>query len=147
MVELEPPREVSLSDAVSLACDERGNWRGSVLYVHENDGWTVFEDFTGNCSALPTDSWLPFAQNDDFVLAGYNDAIGYGELIVITNGEVLREFLYDSDNPEINTNRGYLTGSPIESLQTWIDVARFVDDDKLAFSGIGLLWLHQLAVN
>lgn len=140
--ELEPPLEVNLSEALARACDDRGHWRGSALYVYENRGWTVFEDLSGHCGAIPADSWLSFAQCDEFVFAGYNDAIGYGELIMIANSEVIREFLHDSDNPEVNVNRGHLAENPIEPIQTWIQVARFVDDDDLAFSERGLLWLH-----
>jgi hypothetical protein len=140
--ELEPPREVALSDAVKLACDENGHWRGSALYLYENRGWTVFEDLSGYCSYIPSDSWLSFAQYDDFVFAGYNDAIAYGELIVIENGAVVREFLYQGDDADDNVNRGILVGSAIEPMESWIQAARFIDDDDLAFSENGLLWLH-----
>src|SRR4030095_1597783 len=98
--ELEPPKVVSLSDSVDLECDENGHWRGAALYVYENGGWTVFEDLSGHCGSIPADSWLSFAESDDFVFAGYNDAIGYGELIVIENGTVVREFLYDAIAPK-----------------------------------------------
>ncbi|HKA21306.1 MAG TPA: hypothetical protein VKN18_23720 [Blastocatellia bacterium] len=140
--ELEPPKVVPLLDAVDAACDENGQWRGSALYVYENSGWTVFEDLSGHCGSIPADSWLSFAESDDFVFAGYNDAISYGELIVIENGTVVREFLYDADNAEVNVNRGELTGSPIEPMESWIEAASFVDDDDLAYSENGLLWLH-----
>ena len=143
--ELESPKEVALSDAVKLACDESGRWRGSALYLYENSGWTIFEDLSGGCSAIPASTWLGFAESDDFVFAGYNDAIGYGELIVIQNGAIVREFLYDSDNPEENVNRGQLAGSAIEPMTTWIQAARYVDDDDLVFSEQGVLWLHGRA--
>jgi hypothetical protein len=140
--ELEPPKVVTLLKSVDEACDENGHWRGSALYVYEKDGWTVFEDLSGHCGSIPADSWLSFAESDEFVFAGYNDAIGYGELIVIENGTVVREFLYDSDNPEVNINRGELTGSSVEPMKSWVEAARFVDDDDLTFSENGLLWLH-----
>jgi hypothetical protein len=141
--ELEPPRVVSLSDAVDSACDENGRWRGSALYVYENGDWTVFEDLSGHCGSISADSWLSFAEYDAFIFAGYNDAISYGELIVIENGVVVREFLYDADNPEVNVNRGELTSSSVEPMESWIEAASFVDDDDLAFSENGLLWLHR----
>ena len=140
--ELEPPKEVALLDAVRLACDESGSWRGSSLYVYENGGWTIFEDLSGHCGAISVDIWLRFAGSEDFVFAGYNDAIGYGELIVIQNGAILREFLHDEGHPEVNRNCGRLVGSKIEPIESWIQAARFVDDDDLAFSERGLLWLH-----
>lgn len=141
--ELEPPKMVALSDAVTLACDANGNWRGPALYIYERDGWTVFEDFSGRLSSIPADSWLKFAGNDDFVLAGYNDAIGCGELIVIEKGAVVREFLYYADDAEENVDRGKLAQPGYEPLETWIEVASFVDDDELIFSERGLLWIHQ----
>jgi hypothetical protein len=61
---------------------------------------------------------------------------------VIENGKILREFLYDENSPEVNVNRGQLVGSPVEPMETWIQAASFVDDDDLAFSERGLLWLH-----
>jgi hypothetical protein len=140
--ELEPPRDIGLSEAVSLACDESGNWRGSALYLYHNDGWTIFEDISGHFGSLPAAAWKSFAQNDSFVFAGYNDAIGYGELTVIENGTVLREFLFDSDNAEVNVNYGQLEGNPVEPIETWIEAARFVDEDEIVFSERGLFWLH-----
>ena len=143
--ELAPPREVSLADSVDLACDDDDQWLGAALYIYENDGWTVFEDLSGHRGSIPADSWLSFAESDDFVFAGYNDAIEYGELIVIENGTVVREFLFDADDPDANVNRGVLAGNLIEPLKTWIEVAHFVDDDDLAFSEKGLLWIHKVA--
>jgi hypothetical protein len=70
--ELEPPKLVPSLQAVAAACDENGHWRGAALYVYENSGWTVFEDLSGQADGIPADSWLSFAESDDFVSAGYN---------------------------------------------------------------------------
>ena len=83
--ELEPPRDIALSEAVSLASDESGNWRGSTLYLYHKEGWTIFEVLSGHFGSLPAATWKLFAQNDSFVFAGYNDAIGYGELTFFEN--------------------------------------------------------------
>src|SRR5688572_10113857 len=104
--ELEPPREISYSDAVTFAVDDRGNWRGAALYLYHNNGWTVFEDLSGHHSWIPAESWLKLAQSDDLVVAGYNDSICCGELTVIQRGEVVREFRFDQDDPESNVDRG-----------------------------------------
>ncbi len=143
--ELEPPRDIALSEAVSLACDEAGNWRGSALYVYHKDNWTIFEDLSGHFGSRPAATWQSFAQNESFVFAGYNDAIGYGELIVIEDGTILREFLFDSDNSEVNVNFGKIEGSPIEPIETWIQAARYVDDDEIVISEHGFLWLHGIS--
>ena len=138
--ELEPPREVSLSAAVTQSVDSNGNWLGGAKYVYHKDGWTVFEDLSGHLGACSANSWLDFAGDSEFVFAGYNDAISYGELIVIRDRSVLREFIHDAENPDENTDTG--SCPDVGTLKTWIEVARFVDDDDLAFSDTGLLWIH-----
>jgi hypothetical protein len=138
--ELEPPTEVALADCVSRSVDLNGHWRGAAKFLYEKDGWTVFEDLSGQLSERTAESWLPFAGDNDFVFAGYNDAIGYGELIVIRDRKVVREFLHDKDNPDCNVDKGQLP--EIEPLENWIQIARFVDDDPIVFSERGLLWIH-----
>lgn len=140
--ELERPKEVALSDAVTLAIDANGDWRGSALYIYHNEGWAIFEDMSGHFSAIAAKSWLGFAQSDDFVFAGYNDAIGYGELVVIESGDIVREFLFYADDPDGNVNIGQFDGNSVEPLETWVEAASFVDDNDLVFSEHGLLWLH-----
>ena len=84
---------------------------------------------------------LEFAGDYEFVFAGYNDSIPYGELIVIRNRKVVRDFLHDEVNPEENVDRRG-TCADIDELKSWIDVASFVDDDDVVFAETGLLWLH-----
>jgi len=63
-----------------------------------------------------------------------------GLLSFIENGTVVRA--YDINNAEVNVNRGELTGSSVEPMESWVEAASFVDDDDLAFSETGLLCLH-----
>lgn len=139
--EIQSPLKVAVADAVDCAT-ENGRWRGAAVFVYERDGWTIFDDLSGHCGARSAGDWLDFAQSDDFVFAAYNDAIGYGELVVIVEGVVVREYLFDSDSPEANVDKGCLKDSPIEPMKSWIGPARFVDDDPLYFSDSGLLWIH-----
>lgn len=139
--ELLAPTEVALSDVVPLSCDENAQWRGVALYVYSNDCWTTFEDVTGKLGSTPAATWLTFAKEDEFVFAGYNDAIGYGELTYLRDAAVIREYLYVEEDPDGNVDFGFLHDKPIEPLNTWVEVARFVDDDGLAFSETGLLWI------
>jgi len=83
------------------------------------------------------------AGSDDLVVAGYNDAIPCGELIVIRAGKILREFAEDDSDPDEEVlNRGHAPEEEgPEPLSSWIDVARFVDDDKHLLPGRGLFWL------
>ena len=123
-------------EAVHLACDERGMWRGHAIFISERSGWTLFHDLSGCLGAIPAEKWRDFAQADDLVFAGYNDAIRYGELIAISGGSVIREFVDSGDASEPEVNIGRLE-SERDRFKTWIDVATFVDEDKLAFSDSG----------
>jgi len=126
--------------AVELACDEQGMWRGHAVLVSEVGGWTLFSDLSGVLGGVPAERWREFAGSDELIFAGYNDAIGYGEFVLVRDGRVDREFLDDPDNPEENSNRGSsnVEGEPFKS---WMDVASFVDADELGFSEAGLLWV------
>jgi hypothetical protein len=123
-------------EAVRLACDERGMWRGNAVLVSEIQGWTLFLDLSGALGGIPADRWQVFAGPDDLVFAGYNDAIEYGEFVAVRGGRVVREFLDDLHSPEANVNAG-VTDSAGEPFKSWVDVAAFVDADELAFSEAG----------
>lgn len=118
---------VPLSECVNLCLDENEQWKGTCLYIYEKADWTIFEDVSGFLSTIPAQSWKYFADNDEFVFAGYNDSLFYGEFVSIKNGCILKEFLQFPD--EIKTDdREY----EIE-MNSWIDVAFFVDEDELFF--------------
>lgn len=130
-------------NAVRLACTPEGRWRGGALFMYQKEDWSVFEDLTGGFSSLPASEWLPFAKTDDLVFAGYNDAICWGELVVIADGKVLRQFSYDRDNPETNVDEGLLPSESNAPMTTWIEVASFVDDDHLHGCDMGWLWVRE----
>lgn len=129
-------------EAVRLACDERGMWRGNAVLVSTVGECTLFEDLSGALGGIPAARWREFAGSDELIFAGYNDAICYGEFISIHDGRIVREFLDDSQDPEANANVGVsdVEGEPFES---WSDVASFVDSDELGFSEVGLLWVWR----
>ena len=135
--------ETDISRAVELATTPAGTWLWPALFIFEKNGWTVFDDLAGSLSSQPADSWVELAGQDELVFAGYNDSIGYGELIVIRDGQVLREFLACKDEPEVNVDRGRLETETATPIKSWIDVASFVDDDDLGFNDKGWLWISQ----
>ncbi len=156
--ELIPPLEITLADVFDYIVDENGHRRGAALFLYESEDWTVFEDLSGYYWTLDASTWQSFAQMDDFIFAGYNDSIPYGALVVIENGVVIRDFLFDAhnpdeninrselvnaQNPDENINRGELVNYPMEPIETWVDVASFVDSDEFFFSDTGTLWLHS----
>ena len=141
LAQVGPLVPTKIGDAVQLACDERGMWRGKALFVSEVGEWTLFQDLSGALGAIPGATWLLFADGNDLVFAGYNDAISYGEMVVVSSRVVHREFLYDRDSPEANINVGQLD-DPHEPFETWVEVAGFVDEDPLAFSEVGWLWVY-----
>jgi len=141
--ELSAPREVADADAIDLAL-ENGRWRGLAVYVFPSGAWTVFEELSGGLAASSVREWLRLADGGDLVFAGYNDAIGYGELVQVDQGQLVRQFLEDAQDPGANVNVGTLATEASRRIARWVDVARWVDDDEASRgSGRGLLWIHQ----
>ena len=142
MPELEPPKKVRSSKSVDEACKD-GEWRSSVaVFVYESHGWTVFDELTGPFASLSADRWLALAGTDELVVAGYNDAVPYGQLIVVQAGKVMREFLDDEQEPEQNVNRGRLPLEKVAPINDWTGAALFVDEDDIAqMPNEGLLWM------
>ena len=127
-------KQVEYSNAAKEALDENGQWKGSCLYAYENEGWSVFEDLSGFYTSIPAESWQSLAGDSDLVVAGYNDAMPYGEMIVIQGGEVHKEFWdYPEDNDLVNLGNGY------PEIESWEDVADFIEEDDLVYSDEGVL--------
>jgi hypothetical protein len=133
-------------NAIRLAVDEHGGWRGHAVFVSDIGEWTLFQDLSGVLGGVPGKSWAEFAGRDELVVAGYNDAVPYAELVVVRGGEVVREFLDDPSAPDQNVNRGVLD-SLGEPFETWVEVAGFVDGDKLGFCERGWLWVWPRTPN
>jgi len=125
--------ETTLGNAVTVSLNENGQWKGSCLYVYENDEWTVFEDLSGGYSDIPIESWKNFSGNYDLVVAGYNDAVIFAELKIISNGMIQKDFLESMVIPEDDVNIGALPAG----IDSWTDVAAFVDDDEIVYSEHG----------
>ena len=144
--ELKPPMVVRSGRAVDVATE--GNvWRGAAFFVFENDGWTVFEDMTGHLGTKSAQDWLRLAASDALVFAGYNDALPYAELVVVLDGQVVREFRDDEQDPSQNVNEGRLNFEDIYPIQNWVEAASFVDGDDLAASpDDGMLCMFRTAI-
>lgn len=139
--ELAKPKRVQDSKAVSLAVNKKGEWRGSALFVYDSDGWTVFQDLSGHISSIASPKWLTFAQKDAFLLAGYNDAIGYGRLLAIEGGKIVKDFLEDEDADEL-INEG--KEKRWKAIKSWTDVNDYIDEDSRAHADKGFLWMHAV---
>lgn len=72
---------------------------------------------------------------DSFIFAGYNDAIPYGEMIALDNGEILKDFGDDLSDSEFC----HSIGDEYQEIKDWTDVAAFVDDDDIVYSDTGIL--------
>lgn len=131
----------SYSKAVDNSLDENGQWKGSCLYCYESKGWTVFEDLSGFLSgfSIPPEDWLKLAGKDSFVMAGENDAIPYGELVVIENGNVVKEFLNDLTDEDADVNNG----SAYPEIKGWMDVDGFIEKDDIVYSEKGTLLIYH----
>jgi hypothetical protein len=55
----------------------------------------ALERFGAWIGILPAGRWIDRAGDDELVFAGYNDAISYGQLIVVREGRIVRDELAD----------------------------------------------------
>ena len=144
--EVAPRRLVRERDAIDLALANE-EWLGLAVFVYASGPWTVIEELSGGLSERPAESWLELAGGGDLVYAGYNDAIPYAQLIVVERGRLVREFLQDEQDSIHDVNVGQLPEEAAERLETWIDGARWVEEDELKLTRPeqGWLWIHGAA--
>ena len=148
--ELEPPRRMRSRDSFD-ASGTGDEWRGVAVFAHEANGWTVLDDYTGYLGTLPADRWVSLAGDNELVFAAYNEAVPYGQLIVVRHGRVVREFLHDLQDPSRNVNLGRIEFERPKLfrrstlIDDWVDAAYFIDCDELADPGanVGTLLLYR----
>lgn len=144
--ELVPPQEVAEDAAIDLALEDE-QWKGLAVYIFVSAPWTVFEELSGGLANRSVEEWVRLADGGDLVYAGYNDAIGYGELVRVERGRLVRHFLEDEQDPSAAINVGKLPEEAAKPMAHWTDVARWVDEAEENFTGRerGWLWIHQAA--
>ncbi len=143
--ELAPPREAAEDDAIDLALDGE-QWKGMAVYIFASGPWTVIEELSGGLAARPAEDWVRLADGGDLIYAGYNDAIGYGELVRVDRGKLVRHFLQDEQDPSADVSVGRLPEEAREPMAHWTDVAKFVDEEEeeaLTGRERGWLWIHR----
>ena len=142
--ELGPPREMSEGRAIDEAL-EGEEWKGLAVYVFGSDPWTVFAELSGGLAARSTDDWLRLADGGDLVYAGFNDAIGYGELLLVERGRLVRHYRQDEQEPADDVDIGRLPSEAAEPIEGWPDVAKWVEEkeDELTGRERGRLWIHE----
>jgi len=142
--EIAPPREVADYEAIDLALSD-GEWKGLAVYIFASGPWTVFDELSGGLTTRSDEDWVRLADGGDLVYAGYNDAIGYGELVRVDSGRLVRRFLEDEQEPGADVNVGRLPEEAASPLAHWTDVAGWVDEDQVSLTGRerGWLWIHQ----
>jgi len=144
--ELAPPQDVTDTESIDLAL-ENGKWRGLAVYIFASGDWTVFQELSGGLAGRAGEDWIRLADGGDLVFAGYNDAIGYGELVKVERGQLVRQFLRDEQDPSADVNVGRLPDELQKGLVDWTDAAKWVDEDDEFSLGNdrGLLWIHKEA--
>ena len=143
--EVAPAQDVTDTDAIDMAL-ENGKWRGLAVFIFSSGDWTVFQELSGGLAARAAEDWIRLADGGDLVFAGYNDAIGYGELVLVERGEVVRHFLQDEQDPSADVNVGRLPEEAQQRFVHWADAAAWVDEDEVfTVSDRGLLWIHRVA--
>jgi hypothetical protein len=82
----------------------------------------VFEELSGGFGGRSAEDRLRLANGGDLVYAGYNDAIGYGELVRGDGGRLVRHFLQDDQDPA-GVNVGAVPEEAEGRFAGWIDLA------------------------
>ena len=144
--EAAPRRLVREHEAIDLAL-ANGEWVGLAVFVYASGPWTVIEELSGGLAQRPAASWLELADGGDLVYAAYNDTVPYAQLVVVEQGRLVREFLKDEQDSSEDVNVGRLPEEAGRRLDTWIDGARWVEEDeeKLTRPEEGWLWIHRAA--
>lgn len=142
--EIRPPRLVPERDNIDLAL-ENEEWIGLAVYIYASGPWTVFEELSGGLATRPVAQWLALADGGDLVYAGYNDTVPYSQLVFVENGKLVRQYLQDEQDPSSDVNVGQLPEEAKKPFKDWIAVMSWVeeDQDKLARSEQGWLWIHR----
>jgi hypothetical protein len=142
--ELGPPRLVRERDKIDFALVDE-NWLGLAVYIYASGSWTVIEELSGGLGSRPAAAWLALADGGDLVYAGYNDTIAYAELVVVEDGRLVRHFMEDEQDPSAKVDIGRLPEEARNPFEDWTDVLTWVeqDEDKLAHSEEGWLWIHE----
>lgn len=142
--ELGPPQLVREQDAIGLALAGE-EWRGLAVFIYASRSWTVVEELSGGLGIRPVESWLQLAQEGDLVYAGYNDAVPYAQLIAIEQGQVIRQYLQDEQDPSEDIHVGRLPEEAHAPFEDWTDVMAWVeaDEETLDRPDQGWLWIHR----
>jgi hypothetical protein len=127
-----PLRKIKTSESIDASVDEFGNWTGIAILLYQKDEWTVIHDLTGYLSTISAEQWRTLAEEAELIFLGYNDAVPYGQMTMIENGKIVREFLEDLQEPGSNINQGK---SKYEEHQfnSWMEIASFIDDDEMGY--------------
>ena len=141
--EIVPPRRVRDRDAVAAALDANDDWLGYALWVYPWAEWTVLEEISGGLETRTASDWLALASSGDLVYAAANDAIGYAEIVVVENGQLVRQLLRDAEEPDADIDVGRLPQEAHGPLRDWNDAMSWVeaDEERLTRPDEGLLWI------
>ena len=144
LAEVEPPRLVRERDHLDLAVTD-GEWRGLGTFVFVYGPWTVFELLGGSLTGRTVESWLELAQNDDLVYVDCNDAASYAELVVTSQGRLVRHFLQDEEDSSGDVNIGKFAEEGRKRFGDWAQVFDWAetDTDKILRPSHGWLWIHE----
>jgi hypothetical protein len=143
--EIAAPRLVRDRDAVDEAVDADDDWLGYALWVYPWAEWTVLEEISGGLETRSAAEWLALAQGGDLVFAAANDAIGYAEIVVVENGQIVRQLLRDAQDSSAEIDVGRFPQETARPLEDWIAVMSWVeaDEERLTRPDEGLLWIFR----
>ena len=142
--ELGPPQLVPERDAIDLAC-VGDDWLGLAVFIYASGPWAVIEELSGGLAIRSAESWLELAQGGDLVYAGCNDSVPYAQVIVIEQGQLIRQYLQDEQDSSADVDIGRLPEEAKNPFGGWIDAMGWVeaDEEKLERPEQGWLWIHR----
>ena len=140
--EIERHENVGLG-AVALSRDKRGFPKGISFNVAQIGDWTVFEEVSnGYLADTDAGDLAALAAGGDLVYIGYNDSVVWARWVVVTEGQVVFDFSYDTEVPECNWSRGSAPKEATEGVTDWVDVGAVMGEDEAQFFvDRGTLWI------
>ena len=113
-------QSISANYSVESACIGQ-EWCGHCIFVAKIRGNTIVDNVSGCLGILTKENWLSVAGGQGLLFQEYNDAIGYGQIIDISNGNIDKYCIFDDQDSISESNDPNIT--------SWVDISSIIDED------------------
>ncbi len=117
---------IKANHCVESACIGH-EWRGHCIFIAKIRINTVVDNVSGCLGLLTKQNWLSVAGGKILIFQEYNDAIGYGQIIDISNGIINKYCIFDEQDAISESNDPAIT--------SWIDISSIIDEDDDTYIG------------